>query len=527
MQKVLVTGATGFIGNYVIKELLQKGYKVIATSSNINNAKQKEWFNDVIYLPLDFKLLSGNSNYFEYFKCPDIVLHLAWEGLPNYKQQFHIEENLPRHKMFLNNLLKSGLKNLTVMGTCLEYGMKEGSMSEEMDSKPNNPYSFAKNELRLFLETKKKEFNFNFKWVRLFYMMGAEQSSTSLFSQLDQSLIKGDDSFNMSGGEQVRDFLQVEEVAKNIVKIAIQNKFEGIVNCGSGKEIELKELVNTYLKKCKRTIKLNLGYYPYLDYEPMKFWADITKLNKIIMNNPIEEFEQEKKGRISGYEKNEALKSAAENFNTESNKAQYSYNFSWMGRPIIQYPQDMIAMQELIWNIRPDLIIETGIAHGGSLIYYASILELIGNGEVLGIDIDIREHNKNAIETHQMFKRIKMIEGSSVDASIVEKVKEAAENKKTIIVCLDSNHTHEHVLDELNFYAPLVSVNSYIIVFDTIVENLPDGYFSQERPWGIGNNPMTAVDSFLKKNDNFIVDRSIDNKLLLSVAPGGYLKRIK
>ena len=245
------------------------------------------------------------------------------------------------------------------------------------------------------------------------------------------------------------------------------------------------------------------------------------------MRDPIKEFIEEKKIRIKSYATNPPLIEAAKNFNTESNKAQYSYNFSWMGRPIIQYPQDMIAMQEIIWDVKPDLIIETGIAHGGSLIYYASLLELIGNGEVLGIDIDIREHNKKEIEKHPMYKRIKMIQGSSIDKTIVDKVKQIAEGKSKVVVCLDSNHAHQHVLDELKFYSPFVSVDSYIVVFDTIVEDLPEGYFSQKRPWGIGDNPRTAVDEFLKYNDSFIIDDAIDNKLLISVTPQGYLKRIK
>lgn len=245
------------------------------------------------------------------------------------------------------------------------------------------------------------------------------------------------------------------------------------------------------------------------------------------MSDLIQEFLREKKERIKSYESNHALKKAAREFNTESNKVQYSYNFSWMGRPIIQYPQDMIAMQEIIWDVKPDLIIETGIAHGGSLIYYASLMELIGQGEVLGIDIDIRQHNKAEIEKHPMFKRIKMIEGSSIDENTAEHVKHIAMGKERVLVCLDSNHTHEHVLRELQLYAPLVSLNSYIIVFDTIVEDLPEGYFSQKRPWGISNNPRTAVDEFLKSNDDFVIDQTIDNKLLISVTPRGYLKRIK
>ena len=245
------------------------------------------------------------------------------------------------------------------------------------------------------------------------------------------------------------------------------------------------------------------------------------------MSDPIQAFIEERKERISGNGKNNALLNAAENFNVVSNRAQYSYNFSWMSRPIIQYPQDMIAMQEIIWDIKPDLIIETGIAHGGSLIYYASILELIGHGEVLGIDIDIRQHNKTEIERHPMFKRIKMIQGSSIDPVTVEEVKKYSSGASKIIVCLDSNHTHEHVMEELKAYAPLVSLNSYVIVFDTIVEDLPEGYFSQKRPWGIGNNPKTAVEEFLQTNSDFIIDQAIDNKLLVSVAPRGYLKRIK
>ena len=246
------------------------------------------------------------------------------------------------------------------------------------------------------------------------------------------------------------------------------------------------------------------------------------------MNNPIEQFKEELKERIQSNESNDELLAAAEVFNIASNKAQYSYNFSWMGRPIIQYPQDMIAMQEIIWELKPDLIIETGIAHGGSLIYYASILELIGKGEVLGIDIDIREHNKLEIEKHPMFKRITMIQGSAIDPVIVDEVRKRTEGKQVVLVVLDSNHTHEHVLAELKFYAPFVSLNSYIVVYDTIVEKLPQNYLpGLIRPWGKGDNPMTAVTSFLAQQSGFEIDHSINNKLLISVAPDGYLKRTK
>src|SRR5687767_2059719 len=190
------------------------------------------------------------------------------------------------------------------------------------------------------------------------------------------------------------------------------------------------------------------------------------------MSDRIAQFEQERLERLAANRQNKALIESADAFNAASNKAMYSYNFSWMGRPIIQYPQDIIAMQEIIWQTKPDLIIETGIAHGGSIVYYASLLELIGKGLVLGIDIDIREHNKKAIEAHPMFKRIKMFEGSSVDENMLQKVKEVAKDKEMILVVLDSNHTHEHVLAELRMYSELVTKGSYLVVFDTIVEKL-------------------------------------------------------
>jgi len=228
---------------------------------------------------------------------------------------------------------------------------------------------------------------------------------------------------------------------------------------------------------------------------------------------------------------NKELEKLGSLFLNASIKPKYSYNFSWLGRPIIQYPQDMVAMQELIWKVQPDLIIETGIAHGGSLIFSASILELNAicggcqDAEVLGLDIDIRAHNREAIEAHPMFKRISMIQGSSIAPEIIEQVKAKAAGKQKILVCLDSNHTHDHVLAELEAYAPLTSVGSYCVVFDTVIEDLPDDMFS-DRPWGVGNNPKTAVWEYLKSHPEFEIDKSIQHKLLITVAPDGYLRRI-
>jgi len=220
------------------------------------------------------------------------------------------------------------------------------------------------------------------------------------------------------------------------------------------------------------------------------------------------------------------------NFISKTAKYGYSYNFSWLGRPIIQYPQDMIALQEIIWQVKPDLIIETGIAHGGSLIFYASLLELNAicggpeGAQVLGVDIEIRPHNQKAIEAHPMCRRISMIEGSSVDDSIVNQVYEFAKSRINVLVCLDSMHTHDHVLKELKFYSPLVTKGSYLVVLDTIIEDMPDDFFP-DRPWGKGNNPKTAVWEFFKTSNRFEIDNKMENKLQITVAPNGYLKCVK
>tara|TARA_Y100000590_G_scaffold333492_1_gene379365 strand:+ start:8472 stop:9203 length:732 start_codon:yes stop_codon:yes gene_type:complete len=213
-------------------------------------------------------------------------------------------------------------------------------------------------------------------------------------------------------------------------------------------------------------------------------------------------------------------------FDISLTKYEYPYHFTWLGRPIIQYPQDILIIQELIWKIKPDLVIETGIARGGSLIFTASILELIGKGNVIGIDVDIRKHNREEIEKHPMFKRIKMIEGSSIDKKIVKKIFKLAERKKKILVLLDSSHTHSHVLEELKSYSPLVKKGSYVVVFDTVLEDMPKNSFPN-RPWDKGDNPKTAVKEFVKKSNRFKIDVDIERKLMITSNPSGFLKCVK
>ncbi|WP_440409617.1 cephalosporin hydroxylase family protein [Neorhizobium petrolearium] len=256
----------------------------------------------------------------------------------------------------------------------------------------------------------------------------------------------------------------------------------------------------------------------------------------------MSDFAKEVEGRIAAVGGNASLKDSAGQFMRESIASQYSYNFFWFGRPIIQYPQDMVAMQELVWSVKPDLIIETGIAHGGSLILSASLLALLEmceaaeRGEivdpskpkrkVLGIDIDIRAHNRAAIESHPMASRIEMIQGSSIASNVLDQVRAITSNYRRVLVCLDSNHTHDHVLKELELYGPLTSVGSYCVVFDTIVEDLPKE-LAGDRPWGPGNNPKTAVFEFLKTHPEFEIDKAIEHKVLITVAPDGFLKRTR
>ncbi|MDB5866704.1 MAG: cephalosporin hydroxylase [Betaproteobacteria bacterium] len=243
--------------------------------------------------------------------------------------------------------------------------------------------------------------------------------------------------------------------------------------------------------------------------------------------NPIEQFQKERAQAIDEMAKDEDLKRKSLDWMIHADRYKFTYNFTWLGRPIIKFPNDIVVLQEIIWEVKPDLIIETGVAHGGSLIFSASMLELLGgDGRVLGIDIDIRAHNREAIEAHPMFRRIDLIEGSSVAPDVVAKVKAAAAGKKRVLVVLDSLHTHDHVLKELELYNDLVSLGSYLVLPDTFIEYFPKGYYD-DRPWDVGDNPLTAMRQFLATNARFIVDESRAAKGMITEAlGGGYLKRV-
>ncbi len=284
-MKVLVVGSTGFIGSHIMEYLCRNtknDINIIATTRNIEKAKKFTWFNDKKVNIIEFDILQTNSDAYDRLKRPDIMIHLAWDGLPDYKNISHIERNLFENYFFIRDMIHGGLKDLTFTGTCFEYGIKNGPLSEDMETDPITPYAVAKDSLRRFLQELQKIKNFNLKWLRLFYVYGNRQSPKSLLSQLDKAINNNEKVFNMSGGEQLRDYLPVEKLSEYIIKVAFQNKITGIINCCSGKPISIRNLVENYIKEKNADIKLNFGYYPYLDHEPMAFWGDDSKLRNIL-----------------------------------------------------------------------------------------------------------------------------------------------------------------------------------------------------------------------------------------------------
>ncbi|MDR2755890.1 MAG: NAD(P)-dependent oxidoreductase [Planctomycetaceae bacterium] len=277
-MKILVTGSTGFIGRYVVGQLLRTGHEIVTTS-----AKTELTLHNVQHIPYD--LNSERNDFYELFGQPDAVIHLAWQGLPNYEELFHIEHNLRISYRFLKQMIESGTQNINVIGTCFEYGLQEGCLSEDLPAKPNTVYGVAKNTLRIFLEQLQKKIPFDFKWIRLFYLYGENQNKNSILEQLKSAIEHGDKTFNMSGGEQLRDYLPVETVAENIVGISLQNKVQGIINNCSGKPISIRRLVEEYLENTKTKIKLNTGFYPYTNYEPFAFWGNTNKLERTLIKN--------------------------------------------------------------------------------------------------------------------------------------------------------------------------------------------------------------------------------------------------
>jgi nucleoside-diphosphate-sugar epimerase len=283
-MKILVTGATGFVGKHVVDALLQQQQFEITVTASKEDSLQA-YYSELPLKMVAFDIFgerNHNLNLFEFFGAPDKVIHLAWRGLPNYGRPFHVTENVATDFSFLKNLIDFGLKDLTITGTCFEYGMLEGELAEDMAGSPANYYALGKDTLRRMLEIYQGQQTYDLKWVRLFYMFGQGQNPNSLLASLITAITRGDKEFNMSAGMQLRDYLSVEVAAENIITIALQSKVLGIINNCSGTPVRVLDFVKTYLAENIATIKLNLGYYPYSPFEPMEFWGNTDKLKAVL-----------------------------------------------------------------------------------------------------------------------------------------------------------------------------------------------------------------------------------------------------
>lgn len=536
-MRILITGGTGFIGTPLVKKLAENN-EILLLVPPQENIPQSE----------KTKFVKGDLSNIEVWKQevinfrPDTTIHMAWQGIPDYGPETSIK-NLNYGLNLIKMLTETTCKHIIATGSCWEYGKDLGELTEEDSIKPLNPFSASKNALNQLGREIAKENNITFTWTRIFYAYGPGQKEASLIPYLINN-IKNNQVPDIKTPKTRNDFIFVEDISEAIISL-VNNPKEGTYNIGTGKSTSVEKIINLICNHYN--FKYNLENKP--QEKNIDFWANISKIRqdtnwtpKTSIQEGIQKFINHyeiQKNKMAEYdnlpslrehvtgEKNkdtEALNKAAEEWVKVSAKNKLAYEVDWLGVPIIQTAEDMILMQELIFKLKPDIILETGIAHGGSLIYYASLLELLGKGRVIGVDVDIREHNRKVMEAHPLYKRIDMIEADSIAEETIQKIKNMIPDGAKVLVCLDSMHTKDHVLKELKLYQQFVKPGSYIVVCDTHTSRMVElGVAGEEYR---NNSPREAVDEFLQETDDFEVDKEY-NKLYTSYAPDGYLKRVK
>ena len=525
---ILIIGGSGFLGYYLHQSLSKLEEKVISTYN-------KTMIDEKNFYQLDVRKINDVSKFLIKYK-PRIIIYAV--GITDV-------DLCERDKKLANAINVEGIKNIIehirdTSSKIIYFSTSfvfDGTKKFYLETDKPNPISYY-GESKLQGEKIVQDSGLPYAIIRTDQPYGWKKDwhhTNSVIRVLEK--LQGDETYN-----EIIDWYNTPTLVDDIINatkklLKNNNGIFHIVGTDFMNRVRLAEIVANIFELNKKNIKIINSSKLKLSAKRANVRLKSTKDRKINikmsglreglkkMKVNEEEFKFKNKQAIKKMNKDKDLKKISSEFYNKSAKHEYSYHFTWLGRPIIQYPQDLIALQEIIWLTKPDLIIETGIARGGSLIFSASILEMIGKGQVLGIDIDIREHNKQAIKNHKLFKRISMFEGSSTDKKIVKKVHQFAKGKKNILLLLDSLHTHKHVLEELNLYSNLIKKNNYIIVYDTIVNDMPKNSFPN-RPWDKKNNPKTAVREFLSKNNKFMVDKEIENKLLITSCPNGFLKRV-
>ena len=528
---ILIVGGSGFIGYYLHRELIKSKKKVISTY-NINKIEEEK------FIQLDITNKNEITKIIEKIK-PNTIIYAA--GLTDVDL---CENNHKLAKSINCNGIKNIIESTKKFKSKIIYistsAVFDGKKKVFLESDKTNPISYY-GKSKLEGEKIVQNSGLPYTIIRTDQPYGWKKKwhHTNSVLRVLENLSKEEKYNEIVDWHNTATFVDdIIIVIKKILNKNINGIFH-VVGTDFKSRVEFAQIVAEVFDLDKQKIKLIKSTKLNLPAQRANVRLKSIKNGKInikmsnlreglkkMKENDDEEFKFRNEQIVKKMNRDNDLKKISNEFYNKSVKHEYSYHFSWLGRPIIQYPQDLIALQEIIWLTKPDLIIETGIARGGSIIFSASILEMIGKGQVLGIDIDIREHNKQKIKNHKLFKRISMLEGSSIDKKIVKQVHQFAKGKKNILLLLDSLHTHKHVLKELNLYSNLIRKNNYIIVYDTVINDMPKNSF-KNRPWNKKNNPKIAVKEFLSKNNKFIIDKEIENKLLITSCPDGFLKRVE